>query len=211
MSNKISIASVIEKNRIASDVAYLALLAIDVPDPTTGAIIETLRYVNNTEDVVVGGHNYVAVQFSLELQSSSGESPQIQLSFFDYSQEVLSKMEQYAGGVGFNVQVSVIASNNLNGEPEVTEYFQVVSASATNYQVAFTLGAENALTKQFPKRIQRRDFCPWVYKDVNTCRYTGALKSCDHTLDGTLGCRAHANVVNFGGMPNLVPSGSVYR
>lgn len=210
MAGKISVASVIEKNRIASDVAYLALLAIDVPDPTTGAIVETLRYVNNTEDVVVGGQTYTAVQFSIELQSASGETPSISLTFFDYTQEVLSKMNDYAGGVGFNITISVIASNNLDGTPEITEFFEVTAASASSYQVSFTLGAENALTKQFPKRIQRRDFCPWVFKDVNTCRYSGSLTTCDHTLDGTLGCRAHQNVINFGGMPNLVPSGSVY-
>jgi phage-related protein len=211
MANKLSVASVIEKNRIASDVAYLALLSIDVPDPTTGAILETLRYVNNTEDVVVQGQTYTAVQFSIELTSASGETPSISLSFADYTQAVLSKMNDYAGGVGFNVKISVYAANNLDGDPEVAEYFQVTAATAANYEVSFTLGAESALTKQFPKRTQRRDFCPWVFKDANTCRYSGSLTSCDHTLDGTLGCRAHANVVNFGGMPALVPSGSIYR
>jgi hypothetical protein len=211
MANKISVASVIEKNRIASDVAYLALLDIEVPDPVTGAVLETLRYVNNTEDVVVGGQTYMAIQFAIELSAASGETPSISLSFADYTQTVLSKMDAYSGGVGFNVRISVYASNNLNGDPEVAEYFEVTAASATNYEVTFTLGAENALTRQFPKRVQRRDFCPWVYKDVNTCRYSGSLGTCDHTLDGTLGCRAHSNVVNFGGMPSLVPSGSIYR
>jgi hypothetical protein len=210
MANKLSVAAIIEKNRISSDVAYLALLDIEVPDQTTGDILETLRYVNNTEDVVRNGLTYTAVQFSLELNSASGQTPQINLGFFDYTQEVLSRMQNYAGGVGFNANISIISSDNLDGEAEVTEYFEVIAASATNYQISFTLGAENALTKQFPKRIQRRDFCPWVYKDARTCRYSGNMTVCDHTLEGQLGCRAHQNVINFGGLPNLVPGGTLF-
>jgi hypothetical protein len=211
MANKLSVASIIEKNKISSDVAYLALLEIEVPDPATGDVLETLRYVNNTEDVVRKGVTYTKVQFSLELSSASGETPQINLSFFDYSQEVLSRMQNYGGGVGFNANIIVLASNNLDGDPEVAEFFEVIAASATNYQVQFTLGAENALTKQFPKGVQRRDFCRWKYKDARTCRYAGSMTVCDHTLEGQLGCRAHQNVVNFGGQPNLVPSGNLFR
>lgn len=210
MANRLSVASVIEKNKISSDVAYIALLDIEVPDPVTGDVLETLRYANNTEDVVRKGVTYRAVQFSLELNSSSGQTPQINLGFFDYTQEVLSKMKQFAGGVGFNANIQIISSDNFDGDAEVTEYFEVIAASAANYQVSFTLGAENALTKQFPKRIQRRDFCPWIYKDGNTCRYAGSMTVCDHTLEGRLGCRAHQNVVNFGGRPNLVPGGNVF-
>lgn len=210
MANKISVASVIEKNRIASDVAYLAALDIEIPDPLTGAVLETLRYVNNTEDIVRNGVTYSAIQFSLELKSESGATPTISLSLSDYTKAVLAKMEQYKGGVGFNVNISVFASNNLSGPAEVTEYFEVVNASAANYDVTFTLGAENALTKQFPKRIQRRDFCQWIYKDPNTCRYSGSMAACDHTLEGAAGCRAHANAINFGALPSLVPSGSLF-
>lgn len=210
MSNKISVASVIEKNRLSSDAAYLACLDILVPDTATGEILETLRYVNNTEDVVIKGITYKAVQFSLEVKSELGGVPSVTLNFFDYSQEVLARMSENAGGIGFQVNISVFASNNLNGTAEVTEYYEVVNASAANYEVSFTLGAENALNRQFPKRIQRRDFCQWIYRDANTCRYSGTMSACDHTLDGSNGCRAHQNVVNFGGCPNLVPQGSLY-
>lgn len=211
MANRLSVASIIEKNRLSSDVAYIALLDIEIPDPVTGDVLETLHYANNTEQVVRKGITYEAVQFSLELNSSSGQTPQITLGFFDFTQEVLSKMNQFNGGVGFNANISIVSSDNFDGDAEVTEYFEVIGASASNYEVSFSLGAENALTKQFPKRIQRRDFCPWVYKDVNTCRYSGSMGVCDHSLEGTLGCRAHQNVVNFGGQPNLVPSGNGFR
>jgi hypothetical protein len=210
MPERISVASVIEKSRLSSDAAYLACLEIQVPDPATGVILETLRYVNNTEDIVRKGVTYLGVQFSLDVKTELGGMPSVTLNFYDYSQEVLSKMSDNAGGVGFQVTMSVIASNNLDGDAEVTEYFEVINASAANYVVTFTLGAENGLNRQFPKRIQRRDFCQWIYRDGSTCRYSGPLAACDHTLEGANGCRAHQNVVNFGGCPNLVPQGSLY-
>ncbi|MFT4064269.1 hypothetical protein [Paraburkholderia sp.] len=210
MPAKISVASVIEKNRLSSDVAYLAMLEIDVPDPATGTILETLRYVNNTENVVRNGNTYEAVQFSLDVKAELGAMPSVSLSFYDYAQHVLSKMKDNQGGVGFKVTITVVSATNLDGDPEVAEYFEVTDASAANYVVQFTLGAENALTRQFPRRIQRRDFCQWIYRDANTCRYSGSINGCDHTLDGPNGCRAHQNTENFGGCPNLVPSGSLY-
>jgi hypothetical protein len=210
MSGKISVASVVEKNRVASDAAYLVCLEIKVPDPMTGVILDTLRYVNNTEDVVLRGVAYQAVQFSIDVTAQLGGMPSVNLNFFDYTRAVLSKMNDNAGGVGFQVKIIVVASNNLDGDPEVTEFFEVINASASNYQVNFTLGAENALNRQFPRRIQRRDFCTWIYRDGTTCRYSGPLLACDHTLDGANGCRAHQNTVNFGGCPNLVPQGSLY-
>jgi hypothetical protein len=210
MPAKISVASVIEKNRLASDVPYLALLEIQVPDAATGTVLETLRYVNNTEDVVRGGNTYMAVQFSLDVKAELGGMPNVSLNFFDFAQEVLSKMNDNAGGIGFKVTISVISADNLDGDAEVTEFFEVVDASASNYQVSFTLGAENALNRQFPKRIQRRDFCQWIYRDPQTCRYNGSIAACDHTLEGGNGCRVHQNVVNFGGCPSLVPQGSLY-
>ncbi|MGN8188654.1 hypothetical protein ACTJLD_21960 [Burkholderia sp. 22088] len=211
MGNRLSVASVIEKNKLGSDVPYLAFLEIGVLDRTTGSILETLRFVNNTEDIKRNGATYTAAQFSLELKAETGTQPQIMLSVLDYARVLLQKMQDNSGGTGFPVTVIVCSADNLNGTPEVQEYFEVVNASATNYTVSWTLGAENGLQKMFPKRIQRRDFCQWVYRDGSTCRYNGPMQVCDRTMEGTLGCRAHGNVINFGGYPNLVSSNSVTR
>jgi hypothetical protein len=206
MPNHVSVASIIEKNRLGSDVPYLAFIDVGVIDPTTGATIETLHYVNNTEDIVRQGTTYTAMQFSLELKSQSGAAPQITLAIMDYTRLVIQKMNDYGGGAGFPVTVMVCQTNALNEQPDIQEYFEIVTASADNYVANWTLGAENALTKMFPKRMQRRDFCQWAYRDGRTCRYNGALPACDHTLNGPLGCKAHDNVINFGGNPNLVSS-----
>lgn len=211
MPERISVASVIEKNRIGSSVPYLVCLDVDIPDPVTGAVAETMHLVNNTEDIVVQGVTYTAMQFSIELQQNSGAMPQITLTVTDYSRAVIQRLNDNSGGIGFNVTVSVVNSAMLDQPPEVQEFFEVVNAEAANYVVTFTLGAENALARQFPRRTQRRDFCQWVYKDDATCRYSGDLPACDHSLNGTMGCSKHSNVVNFGGFSSLTSSNSIYR
>jgi len=207
MAERISVASIIEKNKLGSSVPYLAFIDVDVIDPATGNTVETLHYVNNTEDITRQGVLYTAAQFSLELKTQVGTQPQITLTILDYTRLVIQRMQDYAGGTGFPVTVTVTNSAALDEAPDVQEYFEVVTASADNYSVSWTLGTENALNRQVPRRMQRRDFCQWVYRDGNTCRYNGPMSACDHSMHGALGCAAHGNAVNFGGFPNLVSQG----
>ena len=78
----------------------------------------------------------------------------------------------------------------------------VTGASAKNYDATFTLGAENPVTFRFPRRRQRRDVCQWRYKSAY-CGYTGALPTCDFTMNGSNGCIAHANGPRFGAYPGI--------
>jgi hypothetical protein len=211
MANRISVASVIEKNKIGSDVPYLCFLQVGVIDPTTGGQIDTLNYVNNTEDITYQGVLYTAIQFSIELNDEIGTQPQISLTIQDFSRAVLKTMYAYGGGVGFPVTCMVTNSDALDQPPDVEEFFEIISAQAANYVVTWTLGAESGLTRTFPKRQQRKDFCQWVYRDQATCRYSGNIPNCDRTLAGANGCSAHQNSVNFGGMPNLVSANSITR
>ena len=118
-------------------------------------------------------------------------------------------MNDYGGGTDFPVTIRVCRTGGLTRHARCRGALRHHAGRGGHYVVTWTLGAENALTKQFPRRLQRRDFCQWVYKDARTCRYNGGLASCDRTLAGPLGCRAHNNVINFGGSPNLVSSNLV--
>lgn len=203
MSSKVlSVASVIEKNRLSSDVPFLICLDIEVVNPTTGMTVETRRVVRNTEDIVYRGNTYTAADFDIQLKQEAGTQQSVSLSMKDYSSAIMALMQSYGGGIGFKVTVMVVNAGNLVQPPEVSEYFEVIAASAANYVVSFTLGAESALAKVFPRRRQTRDFCQWRYKGAE-CGYTGALASCDLTLNGSNGCQAHNNVIRFGGFPGL--------
>lgn len=83
-----------------------------------------------------------------------------------------------------------------------TEYFKVVGAAVKGNIVTWTLGDDNPLASPFPRRRQLMDRCSWRYKS-NNCGYAGGMSSCDLTLNGSNGCAAHDNDLNFGGFPGI--------
>lgn len=203
MANRhLSVATVIEKNKLASAVAFVVALEIDVKDQVTGAFVETLRFVRNDEDITYKSAVYTAASFDFEVQNESNTLPRVQVIFRDYTRDVQSRMEAYGGGVGFDVRILVLNSGNLSAGPEMRETFTVTTAAVASFVVTFGLGAENPLTALFPRRRQFRDRCPWRFKSAQ-CGYTGAVTSCDFSLQGINGCAAKGNQANFGGFPGL--------
>lgn len=202
MSKSLSVASIIEKNRLSSDVAFLICLDIDVVDPATGTLVETAHYVRNTETITFNGHTYEPANFDIDLKEESGQLQTVKLTIKDYARIIQQKMQAYGGGVGFGVSLSVVNSAALDHPPEVIEFFEVVGADSSNYVCSFTLGAENVVTKTFPRRRQTRDYCQWRYKG-DECGYSGSMTSCDLTLKGANGCEAHQNVIRFGAFPGI--------
>jgi phage-related protein len=198
----LSVATVIEKNKIASAVAFVPLLEIKIVDPITQELVETVYYANNPVAINFQGNTYLAAAFTFQKRTSSGSLGEMSLTVKDYTQALKQRMEAYGGGVGFEVKVLVINTGNLNQPPEIEELFSIISASTKGYDVQFTLGAENPLTVRFPRRMQNRDRCPWIYKGPE-CKYAGALPTCDYSLQGPNGCAAHNNTLNFGAFPGI--------
>ncbi|HEV7284693.1 MAG TPA: hypothetical protein VGN75_07530 [Kaistia sp.] len=199
----LSVATAIEKNRIASLVAFVICLEIEVKDPETGAFVEMLRFVHNDETLVYRGQTYLAGNFDLDVRQEAGSAPQLTLAVTDISQEIEARMQQYGGGIGFQVRFMVVNTGNLDQPPEVDETALVVGASSKEYVATFELGAENPLMMRFPFRRQFRDRCPWRYKGPE-CGYTGSLPGCDYTLQGANGCAVHQNSRRFGGFPGII-------
>jgi phage-related protein len=202
MTTSLSVASIIEKNRISSEVPWLIMLDIAVIDPVTLANVETMYLVRNVDPVTYNGHTYTQAAFDIELKARAGEQQSIQITIKDYTLAVQKKMQDYGGGVGFNVTIMVVNAGNLSQAPEVIEYFQVTGAETANYVCSFTLGAENNITKTFPRRRQTKDYCQFRYKGAE-CGYVGSMPTCDLSLEGPNGCRAHGNVVHFGAFPGI--------
>lgn len=208
MAKSLSVASIVEKNKLSSDVPFVVLLEIGVKD-ATGALMETIYLVRNSEDISYKGQVYTAYPFEISLKSESGSIPNIKLTAYDYSRAVQQRMQQYGGAVNSDVKVTVLNTDNLDGDPEIVEYFQVVASSVQGYVVDFSLGAENALAIQIPRRNQLKDRCGWKFGGAD-CGYVGALTTCDQSLQGANGCTAHGNEANFGGFPGIKSSGIRY-
>ena len=202
MTRHISVATVIEKNRISSEYAFVILVEIDVIDTSTNLVQETLYVARNSEDIVWQGITWTATNFEFEAKEEAGEVPEIKATFVDITRSIQARVDQYGGGAGFVVRMHIVNTGNLNQPPEYSQKFWVLKSTVQEYEVSFTLGAQNPLRQRFPRRIQYRDRCSWRYKSVE-CGYTGALPTCDFTLQGPNGCAAHNNTRRFGGFPGL--------
>lgn len=201
MPNKLSIETAIDKSNMSSKTAYLVALEVSVKNDY-GIVTDYIRVVRNNEDVVHMGNLFVATNFDITVKSEVGEMPSVQVTISDFKRIIQHKMQQHGGGVGFGVKLMVLNSDRLDHPPETVEFFEVIRASAPNYQAIWELGTKNPLTSRFPRRKQMRDRCSWRYKSAE-CGYKGALSSCDLSLRGPNGCAAHNNTPRFGGCPGI--------
>lgn len=203
----ISLASVIQKNQVSSTDAWLIAMKIHVKDFATAQIVEEIRVINNDEITTIEGEDYEPFPFEIDIKESSSALPTVNVTIQDQTQIVQSYMQRYGGGVGFEIDLMIVRASSATEtyiEPELVEYFQVTTSSVADYVVSWDLGAENPLRRQFPKRRQNDDQCGFIYKDPDTCCYAGELGTCDLTLNGANGCRAHNNVANFGAYPGII-------
>ena len=211
MANKaISVATIIEKNQISSGVAFIVLARMEIFDSATQTYPETVYVANNAENILFEGETYLAFPFNIELKYEAGSIPEITLTAKDYQKVLLAKLDLYTGAIGSRVTITVVNTANLSQGAEVQEIFEVVGSSANDWAITLQLGAESVLAKNFPTRTQMRDRCSWRYKGTE-CGYSGAMTTCDLSLQGANGCSAHDNAVNYGGFPSLVNRGIRYR
>ncbi len=199
--HSISLVTAADKNKLASDKVFLVALKIDIKNQD-GDLMETLRVVNNNEDIVFAGETYVAYPFNININYEAGSQPTVSLTAQDVTRALMQRMQTYSGAIGSRVTLFAIHEDNLAGPADFSHVFDVISASSNDYTVSWTLGANNLLDVKFPSRRQRRDRCAWTYKDAN-CGYTGALTTCSYTLSEANGCEAHGNESSFGGFPGL--------
>lgn len=208
---KLSVVTVLEKNRLASDSPFLMLLMVEIVDFETNIPTgEYLYLVKNNEPIMYLGHEFTPCEFEVDLRSEVNAAPSITLTIVDYTRVVHNRLDALGGGVGSNATVTILNKEAIDeNRVEVVQTYKVVSASAAAYIITWTLGAEDALSITFPKRKMIRDRCGWRYKDAATCGYTGDKPLCDLTLNGPNGCDKHVdsngvgNQLRFGGFSSL--------
>lgn len=203
MPKPLSVASVIDKNKITSDVVWAILLTIEVVDPNTRGIVDVVRIARNNEAIVFDGEVYQPANFEISVDQRQNQAASVSLAVQDQSRYIHQRLEEMAGGVFSNVLMKVINTSLLNKPPEIEERFEVTSSNVKQFVVTFQLGAENPLGIQFPKHTQRQDRCAWRYRGYG-CGYAGAMPTCSYTKEGPVGCKAHGNFANFRGLSGLV-------
>ena len=195
----LSTAAIIEKNKVSTDGVWLQLVEIAVEGE------ETIRLVNNNENIIFGGETYYMFAFDLSSVKESGtELSNTTLAVSNATGAIQQIVEQYDGIIGAKVKVMII-NTNVPDYIAAEENFVVVGTSADRQNVTFKLGTDFAFTRRFPNTRILKDYCPFRYKGIQ-CGYNGNLLTCDKTLAD---CRNHGNSVRFGGEPTI-PQGGLY-
>lgn len=206
MPKSLPAALVIQKNKVSSTAPWLILLEIDLVNPTTGAVDQTTRLAHNQENVVWNGNTYWAFPFTLDQSNdnSNGEIPKLTLSVSNVTQLLQADVEQYSGGMGSTVTLTVVHTGSLDSvSPEMQRQYEVLSCTSTADMIAFDLGAPNPMRRRFPLNRYMPGHCYWPYKGAE-CRYSGSSSACSRTYND---CVAHGMQANFGGFVGLQAGG----
>ncbi len=195
MSN-LSLASIIEKNRLSPTGADFILLDILLSTP--------IYIVNNNANIAWNDQEYLAFPFKLGSINYDGkETPNITLSVSNITRSVGAALAQVKGGGGTEVILRVVNSKLLNEPAMLEEYFIVKDSGRDGTWCSITLGVQDEGQKRFPEERVMRNFCSYIsstgFKGIK-CAYAGTETACDGTL---IRCRALGNSARYGGAPGV--------
>lgn len=202
---KLSKAAILEKNRVASDGAYLILLKIEVEEGLT------INLVRNTDNITWRNTEWVAFPFTLGDSSSSSENEvqEITIQVSNINRIIQGYIEQAKHVTSSKVTLYVVNSNLVSEDaPLIEEYFGVKKISCTDEWVSITLGSAYGQTRR-PCRRYIKNCCNSVYGSQR-CGVSSSVKAkyptCSHTLSA---CRERNNSSRYGGFP-LIAQGGIY-
>ena len=201
MAHDLNLSTVIDKNKVTSENVFLIMLEATVKD-SSGNYIDTIRIVKNSEDITYEGNTFTASNFELDIKLDAEKEPSITLSAHDETRMLAQYIDAYDGLVNNKVRVLIVNSGALGQPPEIDEELIVLSTSLASYSVTMELGAESAVAMRFPQARQFKDRCWKAFKSTR-CGYAGPDNTCSYTREGTNGCKAKGNEINFGGFHGI--------
>jgi len=191
-----------EKNKLSSDGAWILLLEIISPVTST-----YIRVCTNNEDITWNSETWYAFPFEIDDigESAKGTIPQLTVRVSNITRVIQTQVEDEKGGVGSNVRIMAVHSENLDeATPEIDIPFEVVGASFDEKWASFILGVPSPFKKRFPRNRVLATFCNYKYFKGTRCQYTGGETECDRTLAR---CRELGNSLRFGGCPGVSATG----
>lgn len=190
-----------ESRKLETKSAWLWLL-----DVTITGVEETLRLVNNTENIPYGGNTYTRCSFTLGpwRYTETGELPtrELKVTNIDIVNYMLPYVRAYSGAIGSTVVTTPVNSLHLDVDMSGKAMeFMVLASSPSEQWIVFQLGAPNPLIQRVPRHKYFADYCCVVADFKKTeCGYAGAEIICNGTLKQ---CRQYGNQTRFGGEPGL--------
>jgi phage-related protein len=189
-----------EKNRLAGGGAWLWLLDIEIEGQPT------LHFVNNIENIVYRGTTYIKCNFQMEAYDKSeiGRLSELSMNITnaDLINAVLPYVNDYGGLVGSLITRTPVNADYLDIDmSSKAEEFMVMSCSAGEEWISFTLGAPSPLNRKFPDKRFFSGYCRYVgkFKGIE-CGYSGGDATCNGTPED---CESKSNLERFGGQVGL--------
>lgn len=192
-----------EKNKLNSNSVWLTMLEITIP-----SVPETLRIVNNNEDVTWNSKTWLKFPFELDeiSQSSNAEISQFQIKVGNVKNIIGQYIRQYDAFVKVNgftaitVVLYIVNSKDLANLTAVYSTNLILTTSSLNHlEVSFTVSARDLYRARTPQTRMFPNSCRFKFKST-LCGYTGAETSCNKTLSR---CRQLLNSKRYGGFPSI--------
>ncbi len=192
-----------EKNQLNSTSVWLSMLEINIPSVT-----ETLRIVNNNEDITWKGFSWLKFPFELDeiSQSANAETSQFQIKVGNVKNIIGQYIRQYDAYVKTNgfeaitVVLYIVNSKDLaNTIPVYSTNLILTTSNLNHLEVSFTVSARDLFRARTPQTRMFPNSCRFKFKST-LCGYTGAIASCDKSLSR---CRQLGNSKRYGGFPAI--------
>ena len=190
-----------ESRKLLTSSSWLWLLAV-----TISGVDNTIRLVNNTEDIEYFGYTYHKCNFKLGpwRYTETGELPtrELKVTNINLVDYLLPYVEDYDGIVGAQVITVPVNSAHLDVDMSAKAMdFMVLAGSPAEQWIVFVLGAPNPLIQWIQRNRYFADYCPFVsrFKGVE-CGYSGEQTVCNGLLSQ---CKEYGNQTRFGGEPGL--------
>ena len=202
--NTLSLAQIMEKNKLYSNGAYPVLIEIRFNEE------QVIRICNDSHDITWRGFTWVAFPFDLgEIKySGGGETQEVSLGVSNVLRVMQSYVENAKGGVDTEVIIRVVSTESLDDVNPLAE--EILGVSSTNIDednIAFTLGPGIPLFLRFPERRFLKNFCDFEYGGIECAASSLTMAqypTCNRTLTA---CIERQNGRRFGGEPTMGQGG----
>jgi hypothetical protein len=138
---------------------------------------------------------------------SEGGLNKVRITVQNITREAIALAENYNGLIGQKVRHVIVKYDELPDASALRyeEVFEVLEPTFTESSAVLTCGRTALAQAKFPGRRISRTHCQHKYGSVG-CGYdttrSGALQTCDFTLDGANGCYVHGDDEEDAGLEN---------
>jgi phage-related protein len=198
------------KNALATSAATLTLLEIAYPGEAA------IRITSDNAATTWGGYTWYPYPFSIDgiTETKDGDQQTTQLVVPDPERRITPHLDEYSGGVGAVVTISIVLSTNLASPIPEAEYIFSITRTSIDHSntISFELGSENFFNYRFPQDRYLKNHCRYKTFKTSPCLGAGGSPSAEYTAATTCDrsftqCRIYGNQERFGGFPSIGRTG----